>query len=124
MSKLGVSDPTSAGAVVCCFDASAVNNTDFNNLTSASFYDPSTGSQLTDGLKFAYLGVASASKFHLAFRSMNPADTATNTDGVITSFGGFDLDTQAIAAGLNITTVSYKKTVASDDLLVYAGFNY
>jgi hypothetical protein len=50
MSKLGVSDPTSAGAVVCCFDASAVNNTDFNNLTSASFYDPSTGSQLTDGL--------------------------------------------------------------------------
>jgi hypothetical protein len=55
---------------------------------------------------------------------MNPADTATNTDGVITSFGGFDLDTQAIAAGLSITTVSYKKTVSTDDLLVYAGFNY
>jgi len=121
--RLGVSDPTSAGVVVCCFDASAVNNTNFNNLTSGSFYDPSTGDQLTDGLKFAYLGVASASKFHLAFRAMNPADTATNTDGVITSFSGFDIDTQALAAA-NITTVSYKKTVSTDDLLVYAGFNY
>ena len=45
----------------------------------------------------------------------------TNTDGVISVFGGFDIDTQAIQN--EITAIAYAKASASDKTVIYAGFN-
>jgi len=122
--RLGVSDPTSAGVIIAAYDASAVNNTDWNSLTATDFYDPSTGTQLDASMKFAFVGAASASTMYLRFRSGNSGDGATNTDGVIPLLGGFTIDSQAISAANSITTIGYKKSVGTDTCIIYAGFNY
>jgi hypothetical protein len=124
MSKLGVQNPITAGQAVASYNASSVADTNWHTLTSNDFYDIATGTQFEDGLKFAYVAMmtnASDFSFFKLRSADSPSDGKTNTDGVISVFGGFDIDTQAIQN--EITAIAYAKASASDKTVIYAGFN-
>ncbi len=124
MSKLGVQNPITAGQAIAAYNASAVADTDWHTLTSLDFYDAATGSQLTDGLQFAYVAIitdASDLSFIKLRTRGGAGDGKTNTDGVIPVFGGFDIDTQALQG--NIISIAYAKAAAGDKTVIYAGFN-
>ena len=63
--KLGVSNPVSAGQVIGSYNASSVSDTDWHTLTSNEFYDATTGTQLADGLQFAFVALISSSTLSL-----------------------------------------------------------
>ena len=96
MSKLLVSNPASAGQIVASYNASSVNDTDWHTLSSNEFYDTITGTQLVDGLQFAFVNVTSSSTSaltHLKLRAAGGAgDGKTNTDGILSILGQFSVD--------------------------------
>jgi hypothetical protein len=127
MSRLNVSNPASAGQLMAAFNASAVADTDWHTLTSNEFYDTVTGTQITDGLQFAFVAVISSSTSTLSYVKLRAADGAAdgkgNSDGVVPVFGRFEIDSQALQAGGSITSIAYAKGAAGDSVVIYAGFN-
>jgi hypothetical protein len=127
MSKLGVQNPITAGQVIGAYNASSVADTDWHSLTSNEFYDPITGDQLTDGLKFAFMGAVSSSTSAVSFLKLREAagagDGTGNTDGVIPMLGRYDVDVQALSGGAAVTSIAYKKAAAGDQFIIYCGFN-
>ena len=126
MGKYGVQNPISAGQYVACYNATGTANTNWNSLTSADFYDVVTGTQLADGLQFAFVGVSSSNTSALSYVKLRAADTATdpilNTSGVIALQSSYSIDSQALA-GSNITSIAFKKAASGDQLLLQCGFN-
>ncbi len=127
MSKLGVQNPITAGQAVASYNASAVADTDWHTLTSNDFYDSTSGTQLTDGLQFAFVGLISSSTSTLSYLKLRAAagagDGKTNTDGVIPVFGRFEVDVQALQSGGDVTSIAYAKGAAGDSVVLVAGFN-
>ncbi len=124
MSRLGVQNPITAGQIIGSYNASSVNDTDWHNLTSDEFYNVQTGTQITDGLKFAYVAIiTNASDLsYLKLRAAAGAgDSKSNTAGVIPVFGGFDIDAQAL--NTQVTAIAYAKAAGTDKTVIYAGFN-
>lgn len=125
--KLGVSNPVSAGQVIGSYNASSVSDTSWHTLTSDDFYDSTSGTQLTDGLQFAFVGLISSSTSTLSYLKLRAAagagDGKTNTDGVIPVFGRFEVDVQALQAGNDVTSIAYAKGAAGDSVVLVAGFN-
>lgn len=123
--KLGVSNPVSAGQVIGSYNASSVSDTDWHTLTSNEFYDATTGTQLADGLQFAFVALISSSTSTLSYLKLREAsgagDGKTNTDGVIPVFGRFTVDSQALQS--NVTSIAYAKGAAGDSVVIVAGFN-
>jgi hypothetical protein len=126
-SKLGVSNPVSAGQVIGSFNASSVSDTDWHTLTSNDFYDATSGTQFTDGLQFAFVALVSSSTSTLSYLKLRAAagagDGKTNTDGVIPVFGRIEVDVQALQAGTSVTSIAYAKGAAGDSVVIIAGFN-
>jgi hypothetical protein len=126
-SKLGVSNPVSAGQVIGSFNASSVSDTDWHTLTSNDFYDATSGTQFTDGLQFAFVALVSSSTSTLSYLKLRAAagagDGKTNSDGVIPVFGRIEVDVQALQAGTSVTSIAYAKGAAGDSVVIIAGFN-
>ena len=126
-SRYDVQAPISAGQFVAAYQADAVNDTDWHTLTSDEFYSSVTGSQLTDGLKFAFVNVTNSNTttpMYIKFRARVAAgDGFGNTDGVIPVFSSYSIDVQALADGGNITSIAYKKAAGSDKVSIHCGFN-
>lgn len=127
MSKLGVQNPITAGQFIGAYNASSVADTDWHSLTSDEFYDPTTGTQLTDGLKFAFVGAVSSSTSAVSFIKLREAagagDGSGNADGVIPLLGTYEVDVQALSGGASVTGIAYKKAAAGDSFIIYCGFN-
>jgi len=127
MSKLLVNNPASAGQVVASYNASSVNDTDWHTLSSDEFYDTITGTQLADGLQFAFVNVTSSSTSaltHLKLRAAGGAgDGKTNTDGILSILGQFSVDAQALSGGADVTSIAYAKGAGGDTVVITAGFN-
>jgi hypothetical protein len=126
MSKLGVQNPISAGQVVGSYDATSIANTDWHTLTSSDFYNPITGDQYANGLKFAFVNMtnSSANIAHLKLRAADGAgDGKTNTDGVIFVPGIYQVDSQALQDSDSITSIAYAKGGNSDKVVIEVGFN-
>ena len=125
--KLGVSNPVSAGQVIGSYNASSVSDTDWHTLTSNEFYDATSGTQLADGLQFAFIAMVSSSSTTLSYIKLREAsgagDGKTNTDGVIPVFGRFEVDVQALQDGASVTSIAYAKGAAGDSVVIVAGFN-
>ena len=125
--RLGVQYPIHAGGYLATYNASAVNDTDWHTLSSEDFYDTRTGTQLSSGLKFAYVQFVSGSTDTVSYGKLRArvaaGDGVANTDGVIPVLGSFDVDVQALVSGNSVTSVAYKKAAGSDTFIVYAGFN-
>lgn len=121
-----VTDPIFAGSQISAYDASSVTDTDWHNLSSENFYNTVTGTQLEAGLKFANVGIlsSSASTSHIKLRAaVSASDGTSNLDAVIPVRGTFQTDSAALRDGSNVTTIAFKKAVASDIFIIYAGFN-
>ena len=127
MSKLGVQNPITAGQFIGAYNASAVSDTNWHTLTSNEFYDAVTGSQITDGYKFAWVGIASSSTSAVSYIKLRAAtagtDGKTNTDGVIPLLGTYQVDVQALSNGSSVISIAYAKSAAGDSVIIYAGFN-
>jgi len=127
MSKLGVQNPVTAGQFIGAYNASSVSDTDWHTLTSNEFYDAVTGSQITDGYKFAWVGIVSSSSSSVSYfkarASSAGSDGKTNTDGVIPVLGSYSADIQALNNGSQVTSIAYAKGGAGDSVIIYAGFN-
>lgn len=125
--RLGVQYPIHAGGYLATYNASSVADTDWHSLTSGDFYDTQTGTQLGNGLKFAFLEVVSASTDTLSYVKLRAADAVddgvTNADGVVPVFSSFRVDSQALIGGVSVTSIAYKKAAAGDSFVIYAGFN-
>ena len=125
--KLSVQNPISAGQIIGAYNASSVSDTNWHTLTSDDFYDSTSGTQLTDGLQFAFVGLISSSTSTLSYLKLRAAagagDGKTNTDGVIPVFGRFEVDVQALQAGASVTSIAYAKGAAGDSVVLVAGFN-
>ena len=125
--KLGVSNPVSAGQVIGSYNASSVSDTDWHTLTGNEFYDATTGTQLADGLQFAFVALISSSTSTLSYLKLREAsgagDGKTNTDGVIPVFGRFEVDVQALQDGASVTSIAYAKGATGDSVVLVAGFN-
>ena len=127
MSKLGVQDPITAGQIIGSYSATSVSDTNWHTLTSNEFYDAISGSQITDGLQFAFVNINSSwtsteSHFKVGAAACS-GDGKTNTDGVISILGSFQIDVQALQAGSSVTSIAYAKAAAGDVLVITAGFN-
>lgn len=124
--KLSVQNPISAGQIIGAYNASGVSDADWHSLTSANFYDPTTGTQITASLKFAYIGAVSSNTSSVSYVKLRAAagagDGVTNTDGVIPLLSSYSVDSQALASS-NITSIAYKKADSSDSFVLYCGFN-
>ena len=127
MSKLGVQNPISSGQIVASFNASSVNDTDWHTLTSTDFYDAVEGTQLSAGLKFAFVNITSSSTSALSYFKPRAAsgagDGKENTDGVLPVLGTFQVDIQALQAGADVTSIAYAKGSGGDIVVITAGFN-
>lgn len=127
MSRLNVSNPASAGQLVGAFNASSVSDTDWHTLTSNEFYDTTSGTQITDGLQFAFVALVSSATSSVSYIKLRAADAAgdgkTNTDGVIPVLGRFEIDSQALQAASSITSIAYAKGASGDSVVIVAGFN-
>ena len=125
--RLGVTYPTHAGGYLAAYNASSVNNTDWHTLGSEDFYDTRTGTQLSAGLKFAFVEVVSGSTDTVSYCKLRArvaaGDGVTNADGVIPVLGAFKVDVQALVSGSAVTSIAYKKAAGSDSFVVYCGFN-
>ena len=125
--RLGVTNPIHAGNKVAAYNASAVNDTDWHTLTSTDFYDAQAGTQLSAGLKFAFVNVVSSNTTTLSFFKLRAAagagDGTGNTDGVIPVASSFKVDSQALQGGKSVTSVAYKKAAGGDSFIIVAGFN-
>jgi hypothetical protein len=126
MGKYGVQNPISAGQYLASYDSTAINNTDWNTLTSNDFYDVSSGIQLEAGLKIAFLSVYSNNSSSLSYIKLRAAggagDPIGNTAGVIPVAKSFQVDVQALADS-STTSISYKKASSSDQFIIICGFN-
>ena len=124
--KNQVQNPISAGQIIGAYNASSVGDTDWHSLTSADFYDPTSGTQITASLKFAFVGANSSNTSSVSFIKLRAAagagDGTANTDGVIPLLSSYSIDSQAIASS-NITSIAYKKADSSDSFILYCGFN-
>ena len=124
--KNQVQSPISAGQIIGAYNATGVSDTDWHSLTSADFYDPTTGTQITASLKFAYLGAVSSNTTTVSYVKLRAAagagDGVTNNDGVIPLLSSYSVDSQALASS-NITSIAYKKADSSDSFVLYCGFN-
>ena len=125
--RLGVQYPIHAGGYAAAYNASAVNDTDWHSLSATDFYDTQTETQLTAGLKFAFIEVVSGATDTVAYCKLRAAagagDGVTNSDGVVPILGSYSVDVQALQGGSSVTSIAYKKAAGSDSFVIYAGFN-
>lgn len=125
MNKLNQQPPITTGNFIASYNATSVNNTDWNDLSSNDFYDTNTGSQLSSGLKFSNIVVYSGNTStvsYVKFRARaGAADGVGNSDAVIPVTQSFTYDLHTLEAS-NPTTIAYKKAISGDVFFVIASF--
>jgi hypothetical protein len=121
MPGLNTLDPIKAGAIRALCNLSAVNDTDWHNLTSADFYDTVSGSSCAAGLRFEWIGVQNegSSSMFIKYRAREAADDATTNELRVGQVFTDDLGTLRDT----ITTIAYKKASGTDNVTIIAGFS-
>lgn len=125
MNKLKFQYPITTGNFLASYNASSVNDTDWHDLSSDDFYDASTGTQLSSGLKFSNIVVYSnnaSTLSYVKFRARVAAgDGVSNTDGVLPVASSLTYDLHTLEAD-NPSTIAYKKANGSDSFFILASF--
>ena len=118
--KLGVTNPILAGNIRGSFNASSIANTDWNDLSSSDFLDPTTGSAVAAGLQFAKIifvnkGTGLA---YVKYRARILAGDPTTNEIPI----DYSLEDDVGTLQTPVSTIAYKKNAAGDTFYVLAGF--
>ena len=123
MSALNVTYPIKAGSIRAVLNMSS-NGTDWTDLTSASFYDSTTGAACASGLRFAWIGVVNLSLdslAHVKYRAAEAVDDPTTHEIPVFPYSIHADDLATLRD--SILTVSVKKAAAGDVFVVLAGFD-
>lgn len=113
-------DPISAGSIRGVFNASSVNNTDWNDLSSDDFVDSVTGSACAASLKFAFLAVVNkgSNLMYIKYRARTGAGDAITNELPVDYLYSDDIAT----ISTEVSTIAYKKGNGSDSVYFIAGF--
>ena len=119
--SLNVQDPITAGSIRAVYNASSVNNTNWNDLTSSDFVDSVTGSACAAGLSFAFLAVVNkgTNLAYIKYRARGGAGDAVTNEIPVDYYYSDDVGT----INTTVTTVAYKKAVGTDTFYLIAGFS-
>lgn len=124
MPKHRVTPPTTEGRFRAVFSAANLNTTDWTDIDSSDFVSVSTGNALDSGLTFTSLTAVKVSgdTFYLKYRPRDGVgDSILASAGVIpVTSSWFDNPTNLYEGP--VTTISFKKSSATDDVLFIAGF--
>jgi hypothetical protein len=121
MPGLNTLDPIKAGAIRALCNLSAVNDTDWHNLTSADFYDTVSGSSCASNLRFEWIGIQNegSSVMHIKLRARDAVDDPTTNELRVGQVYTDDLATLRDT----IKTIAYKKASGTDTVIIIAGFS-
>ena len=119
--SLNVTDPIIAGSIRGVYNASSVNNTDWNDLSSDDFVDSVTGSAVASGLSFAFLAVVNkgSNLAYIKYRARTGAGDAVTNELPIDYYYSDDIGT----INTTVSTIAYKKAAGSDTFYFFAGFS-
>ena len=117
---LSTNDPISAGSIRAVYNASSVNNTNWNDLVSTDFVDTTTGSTCAASLKFAFLAVVNkGSDFaYIKYRARTGAGDAVTNELPVDYLYSDDIAT----ISTDVSTIAFKKGAAGDSVYFVAGF--
>lgn len=125
MPKYRTTPPTSEGRYRATLNVDFVTTTDWFDISSENFTSLCTGQPLQDGLTFTSLTViaASGNPCYLKYR---PRDSASDpidfNNGVLTIWVSYSDNPLNLLDG-SLTTISLKKTDATDSVIIFAGFD-
>jgi hypothetical protein len=121
MPGLNIQDPIKAGAIRAVANLSAVNDTDWHDLTSSSFYDSTTGALCASNLRFEWIGIQNegSSVMHIKLRARDAVDDPTTNELRVGQVYTDDLATLRDT----IKTIAYKKASGTDTVIIIAGFS-
>ena len=121
--SLKLTNPISAGQYRAVYNATAVADTDWHDLTSADFLDTVDGAACAAGLKFASISMVNqgAGTAYLKYRARTLAsDPTTNEIAVVNGSVWRD---DVVTLESPVSTIAYKKDAAISTILFIAGFN-
>ena len=118
--SLNVTDPIIAGSIRGVYNASSVNNTDWNDLSSDDFQDSATGNAVASGLKFAFLAVVNKGSglAYIKFRARTGAGDAITNELPVDYYYSDDLGTLKSS----VETIAFKKDAGASTFYLIAGF--
>jgi len=118
--SLGVTDPIIAGNIRGSYNASSIANTDWNDLTSSDFLDPTTGLAIASGLRFSFISVVNKGSglAYLKYRARVLAGDPTTNEIPVDYLFSDDVGTLQAP----ISTIAYKKNTAGDTFYLAVGF--
>lgn len=113
-------DPISAGSIRGIYNASSVNNTDWNDLSSDDFQDSITGNAIASGMKFAFLAVVNKGTglAYIKYRARTGAGDAITNELPVDYLYSDDLATLSS----EVSTIAFKKGAGGDTFYLIAGF--
>lgn len=122
---LGITNPIKAGSIRAFADLSSFADTDWHDLSSADFYDTTTGEACASGLKFAWVGVVNLSLENVAYVKYRPrtlASDSVDNEMPVLAYSAHTDDVGTLSA--LVQTISVTKGSADDSVYVLAGFDF
>ena len=121
--SLKLSNPISAGQYRAVYNATAVADTDWHDLTSADFLDSVDGAACAAGLKFASISMVNqgTGTSYLKYRPRTlSSDPTTNEIAVVNGSVWRD---DVVTLESPVSTIAFKKDAGVSTILFIAGFN-
>tara|TARA_Y100001973_G_scaffold106741_1_gene187024 strand:- start:506 stop:880 length:375 start_codon:yes stop_codon:yes gene_type:complete len=121
MSGLNTTNPIISGNIRAVYDAStAINDTNWHNLTSADFKDTTTGNSCAAGLKLMWIGITNegSTSMHIKYRAKTLSTDPTTNEIAVGQFFSDDICTLVAV----VRTIAIKKAAAGDVVQIVAGF--
>lgn len=116
--------PVKTGDAIGLHNASATNNTIWNNLSSDDFKSSTTGLAVPADLEFGDLSVYNGSNnnAYLKLRAKTADGDTTDNELVILAGGILGFNCLGFQSG-SVETISFKKTAGTDSLIFTSSFN-
>jgi hypothetical protein len=122
--KMRLQYPVKTGDHLGLYDATSVNNTNWNDLSSEDFKSSSTGSAVPIDLEFGDLSVYNGSNnvAYIKLRAKNANNDPTTNELIVLAGGILSFNTLGLQSG-SVETISFKKTAGTDPLIFTSSFN-
>lgn len=116
--------PVKTGDDIGVYDATAINNTNWNDISSDDFKSSTTGNLVTTDLEFGELSVynGSLNNAYIKLRAKTANGDTTDGELIILAGGILGFNCLGFQSG-SITTISFKKTAGTDSLIFTSSFN-
>ena len=116
--------PVKTGDAIGVYDATSVNNTIWNDLSSDDFKSSTTGLAVATDLEFGELSVynGSLNTAYIKLRAKTADGDTTDGELIVLAGGILGFNCLGFQSG-SVVTISYKKTAGTDSLIFTSSFN-